>query len=356
MLRQRGLSLSRWPQRDRELLTIGMLRSSRRTQKRSPRSLSIDTKNGIIADACVSLGWLSERGLLDTNSAPSERWPASVVEQMINEMIANGYSIATLHTRVGRLKRCLGIMQPDADLSHFDVILRELDRPQPAFAPVIWRVTSRDLQAFGIELMQTAEDTPEMTDVDRADLHRTGLQVALIAARPWRKRPFSKLELRKHLTNSSGGWRMTATADETKNRRRQSGTIPAKIVKHLDRHLTHFRTVLCGNGDAGNALWVNRDGTSQTPAQFYKAFCLVTEDRFGQHITLQNVRKIAATTMAVHNPKHVRAIQGILGQAGPEVGEHWYNMANSFAAFDQLDKTIDKLSRHSKRVRKKGRN
>lgn len=353
MSRQRGLPLRLWPDNDRELLRKGMLRSSRRTKSRSPSLLSLDTQKGIIADTCISLGWLNERGLLDLALVPSQRWPASVVERMMLEMKDAGYSIATLHSRIGRLKRCLNIMEPDAQLAHFDKILRGLDRPQPSFDPIIWRVTSRDLQSLGIELMQEAEIRSDLSDIDRADSHRTGLQVALIAARPWRKRPFTQLELWKHLTNSNGEWRMTASAHETKNRRRQSGTIPSKLVQHFERHVTHFRNILTANGTAGNALWVNKDGSQQTSAQFYKVFRRITMERFGQHITLQNVRKIAATTMSVHDPRNVRAIQGILGQAGPEVGELWYNMANSFAAFDDLDKAIDNITRQSKQPRRR---
>jgi hypothetical protein len=204
MIRQRGLPFCRWPQQDQDLLNIGMLRSSRRTKRRSPCSLSTDTKNGIVADTCISLGWLGGHGLFDTTAAPSKRWPAVVIEQIISEMISNGYSIATLHSRVGRLKRCINIMEPHAALNHFNEILRKLERPKPAFDPIIWRVTSRDLQAYGVEMMQQAENSIDIAEIDRADLHRTGLQVALIASRPWRKRPFSNLELWKHVTNVSG--------------------------------------------------------------------------------------------------------------------------------------------------------
>jgi hypothetical protein len=64
--------------------------------------------------------------------------------------------------------------------------------------------------------------------------------------------------------------------------------------------------------------------------------------------TPQLMRKIATTTLAVHNPKEVHAIQGILGHAGLAVGERYYNLANSISAFEQLDGTIDRVARDSK--------
>jgi hypothetical protein len=52
--------------------------------------------------------------------------------------------------------------------------------------------------------------------------------------------------------------------------------------------------------------------------------------------------------MAVHNPKEVHAIQGILGHAGLAVGEQYYHLASSISALEQLDGTIDQVARDAK--------
>lgn len=92
-----------------------------------------------------------------------------------------------------------------------------------------------------------------------------------------------------------------------------------------------------------------------TAAQFLRSFKRLTEQKFGEPITVHAVRKIAATTMALHNPAKVHHVQGVLGHARYETGEQHYMLAGAVQAHADLDAAIDKLVRSAKDRRRVSR-
>jgi hypothetical protein len=268
---------------------------------------------------------------------------------MAIDMFANGYSAAYVHTRIGRLKRMLSVMLPNAELDHFDALGREIERPRARFDPIVWRVNSADLQSYGVELMERADSIAPVSATEAAALYCCGLQIALIPARPWRKSQFALMELGVHLSREGATWRMRAYPHETKQRRYQSGLVPLKLASNMSRYLNVHRVALCLlSGYSGNALWLNEKGRPLTPAQFLRLFKRLTEEKFGEPITISAVRKIAATTMALHSPAKIHHVQGVLGHARYETGEQHYVLAGAIQAFADLDATIDQLERSAR--------
>jgi hypothetical protein len=344
-----------WPPIDRELYEKAARHGSRRSGQRRLRSLSSRTRRGLEVDYTVSLRWLQGIGRLHPDTVPVARWPGDTLEDMAIDMIVNGYSIASVHSRIGRLRRMLKVMVPDAELGHFDALLREFERPRARFDPIVWKVNSADLQSYGVDLMERA-DAVESVTATTAALYCCGLQIALIAARPWRKRQFALMELGVHLCREGATWRMRAHSHETKHRRYQSGLVPLKFASNMRRYINVYRVALCSrSGYSGNALWLNEKGRPLTPAQFLSSFKRLTEQKFEEPITIQAVRKIAATTMALHNPAKVHHAQGVLGHARYETGEQHYILAGAVQAHASLDATIDQLARSAKDRRRLSR-
>jgi len=346
MPRRKSTGPDFWPPIDRELYEKAARHGSRRSGQRRLRSLSRRSRRGLELDYTVSLRWLQAIGRLHPDTVPVARWPGDTLEDMAIDMIANGYSIASVHSRIGRLKRMLKAMLPDAELGHFDALLREIERPRARFDPIVWKVNSADLQSYGVELMECADVIESVTATEAAALYCCGLQIALIAARPWRKSQFALIELGVHLCREGATWRMRAHPHETKHRRYQSGLVPLKLAFNMTRYMNVHRVALClRSGYSGNALWLNEKGRPLTAAQFLGSFKRLTEQKFGEPITIHAVRKIAATTMALHNPAKVHYVQGVLGHARYETGEQHYILAGAVQAHAALDATIDQLAR-----------
>ncbi len=92
-----------------------------------------------------------------------------------------------------------------------------------------------------------------------------------------------------------------------------------------------------------------------TPQQFLDTFSRLTEQKFGERVTVHTVRKIAATTMALHDPVNVHQVQGILGHAEYSTSENSYVLAGAVQAHSDLDATIDILARAARERRRLAR-
>ena len=58
---------------------------------------------------------------------------------------------------------------------------------------------------------------------------------------------------------------------------------------------------------------------------------------------LHDIRRAAATHIAMDMPEKVGLIPGVLQQAGPEVGEQHYNLANAMKASARYADTMSNL-------------
>jgi hypothetical protein len=58
---------------------------------------------------------------------------------------------------------------------------------------------------------------------------------------------------------------------------------------------------------------------------------------------LHDIRRAAATHIALDMPEKVGLIPGVLQQAGPEVGEQHYNLANAMKASARYADTMSNL-------------
>ncbi|MEQ1578510.1 MAG: hypothetical protein ABL894_12745 [Hyphomicrobium sp.] len=278
-------------------------------------------------------------------AAPSARWPSSILEDMLTDMHMAGYSPASIVTRLYRLGKVLLMMEPGANLSHFAMLRREFGPIKPAFDPIIWKVSSYDLQKLGIDLMNKADTAGHWDEIDRADGYRTGLQIAILAARPWRTGVFMSMTVDKHLTRNGDRWQLKAESFETKHRRAQAAVAPVRLDTYIDRYCSVHRLALRKKCIECNALWINKNGKPQTADEFRIEFRGQTEARFGTVITPSLARKIAATTIATANPEQIHAVQGVLGHSRYGTGEQWYNMASSLSAFNDLDATMTRLEK-----------
>ncbi len=350
MWRMRAMPLKKWPKRDHKLFTAGLKNSSRRLRGGATSKKADATKDGWRREYGIALNWLQENNLLTEVSDPASRWPQRILERYVEYMVSLEYAAVTIHTRIGRLKRALQVMTPGNRLKHFEDIRRELDPPKPRFDPVVLLVDAQQLKQLGIDLMETARRETDLDAKDRADRFRSGLQIALIASRPWRRRTFTLMILWKHLRKIHNAWRMEAAPENTKNRRGLRTWVPKDLNAFVDEYVTFDRNILCsGATEPTDALWVTRKGRQQTKEQFYREYCRYTRERFGTHITLQATRKIVATTVAINSPENAQIAQTLLGQSGPEVGEQYYNFATTIAALNDNSTVMDGLAKNRKK-------
>lgn len=357
MDRRRKDSMMTWPEIDRQLFAVGLKRSSRRTDRRSPTTLAQTTIQNIKWEYGRSLAWLAHHQQLDLVQRPHQRWSLELADQMVEELFDGGKSVATVLTRLNRTKSALSIMEPSANLTLFDQLAREIGPPHRNRDPRALELTSWEVQEFGISLMERAEESEAMDLLQRAYLYQTGAQIALLAARPWRPGAFFAMEIGVNIRTELSSYRLVSLSHQTKQRRQHTGTVPIRLKHAMDDLLVKWRPILMQGSISQTALWLNLKAGRQSDRVFWKQSRALTIERFGFSVTPQVIRRIAATTIAIHNPRKVQSIQGVLGHANAAIGEEHYNQANSVLALDALDQCIDDLAKVAKERRRlsKGR-
>ena len=167
------------------------------------------------------LGFLAASGRLDPATAPAAR----VTPETVRDYLASLAGLAD-YTVIGRLAYLLQVvaaMAPERDWRWLRQVVARLHRRSPRGRDKHPRLrASAELFQAGLALMAAAEQSAARDPLAPAVLYRNGLILALLAARPLRRRNLAMIELDRHLVRTEGGWLLVFAAEETKNRIREA--------------------------------------------------------------------------------------------------------------------------------------
>lgn len=354
--RQRSIHPPEWSKSDQKLLKAALYQGGRRYQRGAAHGWSAATVRTVLSAYCCSLGWLDDQGLLDWNRAPAVRWPEPVIEAYIDHLQCT-YAKATVYNRLSGLERGMAILEPDADRGLLRAALSRLGKPRGN--PVHERrvQSSADLLQLGLDLMQQADVGRHRSPRLVASLHRTGLQISLLALRFWRISEFQRLEIGRHIRYEAPHWTMDATLpDQPSKKRMRRGRIPDLLAPHLERHIQIYRPLLCDRRYSGDTLWVSMFARPQSQSSIRENISGQTALRFGRHVNPHLFRKCAVTTMAVAAPKLIDAVSRQMGHTGPETRDQHYNLATSLSASNHWNNTVEQVlhaARDRRRLRRR---
>ncbi len=278
-----------------------------------------------------ALAWLDAKNLLDPFLDPGKRWPPDRLRDYIRAL-QESVRPATVMNRIISLERTLAVLEPGMD--------RALLRRAICRLPNKWdnaRKRARlkepaDLVELGFQLMDKALKQP-MTNVRKnAAVYRDGLQIALLAMRPLRIRNFASIRIGTHLRSQGAGWRLVFEASETKTSQPIDMSFPAELASALQTYLDHFRLLLAGDKYTGDRLWVGYYFTPLAAHSMRLNIYKRTSKAFGVPINPHLFRDCAATSIAVHDPAHVRIAAAVLGHRSFATTEKFYNLANTIQA------------------------
>ncbi len=196
--------------------------------------------------------------------------------------------------------------------------LNRLPRLQPPWS----------LYRLGISLMDGA-DAPN--DVDALKQFRDGLIIALLSLWPIRRRSLAALTVDRHIRRQGGPVVLHLYPEDTKGKRAESFAVPSDLIVYFDRYLNTVRPCLLEQKNCA-ALWVSSRGTPLSGDAIYKSFRAHTDKTFGQPMGLHDVRRAAATFLAIEAPEKVGLIPQILSHTNREISDQHYNLAGSAAA------------------------
>ncbi len=221
--------------------------------------------------------------------------------------------------------------------------------PQQAAAGV----PSETLLSYGIELMTTVDHPANGSRLKRACRHRDGLMIALLAARPLRRRNFTRIEIGQNLVRQEDDFWLRFEGGETKTGEPIETPAPAGLVQHLARYLSHYRPFLllrgvnksCPSMQPNPALWISVHGAAMTEIGIYFAISQLTKKRFGYVVNPHLFRDSAATSIAIEDPEHVHIVRSVLGHSTLQSGERHYIHARTLEASRRYQQRILELRR-----------
>nr|WP_283949934.1 site-specific integrase [Limobrevibacterium gyesilva] len=165
--------------------------------------------------------------------------------------------------------------------------------------------------------------------LQRALQYRDGLVVALLAARPLRRRNLAGLRIGHSVVQRGGDWWLDIPASETKTKAHISVPLPAILSTAVDSYITVHRDFLIGQRgrwwqDPGAALWISSHGSPMTEMALYDRIVATTRARFGRGINPHFFRDCAATSIAHDDPGHIRMAAPLLGHRTFATTDRYY--------------------------------
>jgi integrase len=330
---RRGPPVADWPQTDRALwhaaLTPGDVLEEGGSRARY--SAASNRKN---ADCYgLWLAWLE--GGPNEADAPADRITPEHVRAYVSELSGVVAPITVL-THLRALYEMALVFDQARDWRWIcQVASRVRMHAEPVCRKRYRMVSSHELLLLGQQLMldAPAQPSPRL----RARAFRNGLIIALLAARPLRRRNLAGIELDRTLVRRGTAWWIDIPAEETKTRRPIEAPWPAALTPALEVYLNEHRPILAKRvgrwtRPVGNALWVSSDGSPMRPRALYEMIVARTAEAFGKPINPHLFRDCAATSIAIEDPAHVRIASQILGHRSPVSTERYYNQAQTIDA------------------------
>ena len=299
------------------------------------------------------LTWLETHQLLDARSAPATR----ITPERVQDYVADLQLINAPYTvlaRVQELYQAIRVMAPNCDWAWLRRIEARVRHQAVSVRGKRQRmVPSESLLSYGAELMVTAEDLATGSLLKRACRFRDGLMIAVLAARPLRRRNFTRIEIDRHLVQVDGAYQLRFEGSETKTGEPIETPFPIALVPQLERYLTEFRPFLLGRTErecerspqSASSLWISVHGVAMTEIGIYFAISQLTRKRFGHVVSPHLFRDSAATSIAIEDPEHVHIVRSVLGHSSLESGERHYIQARMLEASRRYQQRILELRR-----------
>ena len=291
---------------------------------------------------------LARQGRLGDRS-PAARITPEEVKGYIVELEQLGNRNSTICQRLSELRQMAKIMGPDNDwtfIKRFQSKIRvKADPPSRKRG----RLAGADeLYTLGLQLIGRARGphSPRRAAV----LYRDGLIIALLALRPLRLRNITDLTLGRDVVSVAGTWMIVLVPALTKTHVALEFDWPQSLVEALHEYLRIHRPLLLGRtgrwtSPAGDRLWLSVDGSALTQAALHDRVVFWTRKILGRSVNPHLFRDSAATSMAIHDPVHVRLAASLLGHRTFKTTERHYNQAKTLQAHRQFTAKLCDLRR-----------
>lgn len=336
----KALRIADWPRSDQiawhDALTVGDLFEVSKPAAQWAQS----SRESIAYSYGRWLSYLRKYQLL-IDEAPAGRLSPARVADYVREL-QGSVRPHTVATYLAHLYDAVRVMEPDLDWSWLKAVKTRLARSARPDGRKAGRVQdSARLFEFGISLMEEAE-AARSDDLDVSITYRDGLIIALLAARPIRRRNLAAIRIGTELQKIGNHWCLIFEAGQTKQSRHLEFLLPKELTRYIDVYIEDYRNRLLRN-EQHKYLWVSTRGGALCAGQLYSRITKRTAAEFGTPINPHLFRDCAATTLARRDPAHVNVAVSVLGHADLRTIERYYNQAHMIDATRKYQQELQKL-------------
>jgi integrase len=353
-IKRRCLKPNLWPEADRQAWEAAQRKGDMLEPGGGAADWRAHTRIKVESGYGRWLTWLSSKGFLNLHASPADRVTPERVAEYVAEL-RNLNASCTVLSRVVELYQAMTNMAPEEDWSWMRGIeIRIRHTAVPSRDKRSRLVPAQRLYAFGLELMKKAE-RPDNLSSRRAGQYRDGLIMSLLAARPLRRGNFTGIEVDRHLVRQGDGYWLRFESNETKTHQPIDVPLPAGLVPHMERYLSHYRPFLLTLSGArckrakqppsANALWISTEGVGMTANAISCRIMIRTRAKFGYAMNMHLFRDCAATSTVVEDPVNVHIIKSVLGHSSLRSGEDHYIHARTLEAMRRHQAHILRLRR-----------
>ena len=322
-----GLPFQTWPAAD-QALWEAVFRASDDPFSGSERAFHFtgETRRALRSSYGLFLRFLSAKHPERLAPSPSTRIDRDIAMEYA-EWRRPTCGAATIATGLDRLRLVITYMCPGADISWLLPIAKRLAAQAASKPAKLHLVTSDQLYALGVELMDDAAPSGSVHKGD-ACRYRDGLIIALLAVAPLRRGTLAALRVGEHLLKSGDLWMLEIPAKDLKTRQSLDFLLSGPLSARIDRYLAEFRDAIPG-ATKHSGLWPSNKGRPMDGGAIYARVRQRTRDALGFPVNLHRFRHAAATLWSISDPKNVRGAKDLLGHSSFRTTEKHYVMAQS---------------------------
>lgn len=318
--RRRSFRFEDWPNQDQIAWNRAIATGSLLDEQGPAAHWAPATKGTAVSAYGYWLRFLTQSTITGIGPKPITR--IHVAEYI--ERIGRTVKPTTIAIYVEHLYHAARVMFPLEDWTWLRALVTHLqNKARKNFCRYPSPVDSKTLFELGIRMMREVNDQGDWRK-EAFVKYRDGLIIALLAARPIRRRTLALIEIGKQLRCISGKWHLVFKSHEVKNRRPIEFALPEILNAFMDRYLDWYRPK-AGVAPDKQALWVSyKTGSALSGESIATGVKRNTLKHLGQAINLHQFRHCAATTISRRNPDHVLTIAPLLGHATLDMAYRHY--------------------------------
>ena len=274
------------------------------------------------------LGWLRREEPAALDQSPADRVTSHRLHSYVAGLQAT-LSPSGAWNEIKGLYDALRVMVPDHDWAWMKRLKMDLERhvrPRDCRDRII--DTAR-VYELGLNLMDGAdlEHGGRNAKID----YRDGLLIALLAARPLRRRNIAAMRIDQHLVRIGDQYVIVFEGDETKTGEPIEFALPIELCIPMTFYLDTVRACFPG-AEAHDGLWASMKGRPMSGEAIYDQVRKRTRAAFGVPINLHQFRHNLATFVAYEFPEHASVVAGVLQHRDYRTTERHYVKAGSVKA------------------------